>query len=354
MSELFSHMRWLIAGVSALVGVPAHAASGELYVSSSTPGAQIHLDGQDTGERTPSLLSGLAPGAHTLQVIADCQGATAEVEVQADRITRAELSLTAATGGLLLTVSPEAARPVLMLDGQVRGEGRGLELESLRCGEHLLQVRAPGFIEHSQDISIRPFSQTTATVVLVERLLGTLVVAPVPLEARVFLDGAPIATGPVTVDSLDIGDHELKVSLDGYLTSSSQVSILPEQIHRVDVQLEPVSTSTTSLGSDPRPAWQRASVGRLTANTIITAGGVGLSLLSVQSALNSDAAYQRYLTTPSSADAEKIYAQEVIPWRRWAIASGIGGGSLVVGGAMMWVSTDFTAESSGVVLRGIW
>jgi hypothetical protein len=97
----------------------------------------------------------------------------------------------------------------------------------------------------------------------------------------------------------------------------------------------PPRSSHLTLGSD----WQRPTPARLTANTVITAGGLALTLLSVH-----------MLQDGAALPGDLVPGQ--------AILAGVGGGVLLLGGSAMWLTTDFSADRSGVqkgfAIRGVW
>ena len=89
-----------------------------------------------------------------------------------------------------------------------------------------------------------------------------------------------------------------------------------------------------SLGTD----WRQPTPVRLTANTMITAGGLVLTLLSVQ--------WSQGGNLPG----------DLVPGQ--AILAGVGGGVMLLGGGAMWLSTDFSANrgevQKGFAVRGVW
>ncbi len=90
--------------------------------------------------------------------------------------------------------------------------------------------------------------------------------------------------------------------------------------------------------------WQQPTPARLTANTVITASGLVLTLLSA-----------RMLHGGAAMPGDLVPGQ--------AIMAGVGGGVLLLGGGAMWLTTDFSAVSSpsgrsgvqkGFAIRGVW
>ena len=109
---------------------------------------------------------------------------------------------------------------------------------------------------------------------------------------------------------------------------------LPDRPVANRLELEGTDTRSLSLGtrwSQPRPA-------RLTANTVITASGLVLTLLTVHSV------------------QESRLQGDLVPGQ--AILTGLGGGTLLLGGGALWLSTDFAVDRSGLqqgfAIRGVW
>ncbi|MFT5680876.1 MAG: hypothetical protein ACI8RZ_001782 [Myxococcota bacterium] len=88
--------------------------------------------------------------------------------------------------------------------------------------------------------------------------------------------------------------------------------------------------------------WQQPTPARLTANTVITASGLVLTLLSVR-----------------MLQGGTVMPGDLVPGQ--AIIAGVGGGVLLLGGSAMWLTTDFSVGSSdrsgvqkGFAIRGVW
>lgn len=68
---------------------------------------------------------------------------------------------------------------------------------------------------------------------------GTMVIATRPAGARVFLDGRPAGTTPVTIPNVSPGAHQLRLELPGHRPWTTAVDVTSNQTRRVSASLEP-------------------------------------------------------------------------------------------------------------------
>jgi hypothetical protein len=78
-----------------LVAIPPVTQTGSISVSSTPAGAEISLDGTDTGKETPYTLNSVATGSHTVSVnLTGYQPASQSVTVTAGKTAKVRLTLT--------------------------------------------------------------------------------------------------------------------------------------------------------------------------------------------------------------------------------------------------------------------
>lgn len=113
-------------------------------------------------------------------------------------------------------------------------------------------------------------------------------------------------------------------------------SVVPSGAHRFE--LEGIDAPVPAAGVRLGTQWTQPSPVRLTANTIITASGLVLTLRTVRS-------------------IQGVGVQgDLVPGP--AILSGLGSSALLLGGGAMWLTTDFSVDrrglQQGVAIRGVW
>jgi hypothetical protein len=161
-----------------------HDRGGRLLVRSTPAGARVFIDGRDTGE-TPATIRDLAPGPHRVRVVHDGYVANERRVVLND--TRAAQSLT-------------------------------FELERVR---------------EARDTARPPATPATSGA-----YVGELVVDSRPPGATVYVDGRESGRTPLTVRSIDAGEHAIRIEGDGYRRWSSSVRVVANERNRVTASLE--------------------------------------------------------------------------------------------------------------------
>jgi len=312
-------------------------------VSTNAVGAQILLDGQDTGVRTPAMLKGISPGEHHVVARTECARASATVNVRQDLIERAELQLQVGDGALMVSSEPEGA--TVYLDGEQVGTTPYVA-KAVPCDSHRIELRAPGYLSVSQTLRVPANETTTVELVLEQERFGTLVVAPMPLEASILLDGIEAGTGPMTLEQVGAGEHELLVALAGHVPDMRTIDVLADEVTRVDVTLAPAEAAPA-----PSLPW-----GRLALDTVVTAGGVGLGVAAVVTYAGARQRYDEFLAEPDDAIADEMYENEVRPARTAAALEAVGAAALLGTGIALWATTDLgvSVRPGGLAIQGRW
>jgi hypothetical protein len=384
----------ILLSLALLPGVARAGEPGEIFVSSSREGLPITLDGALTGQVTPALLKGVPPGPHTVEIALECEHFQAEVEVLSLQIARLQAEPVGGTGALSVTTAPSGAE--VYLDGEPQGPSP-VEIWGVSCEEHSLIARAPGYLETARALKVPAFKTTEVQIALKEEAFGVLVVSVEPLTARVAVDDVVVADGPITLDRMDAGPHAVKVLADGYVGQERSVYVEADKVTRLEVVLEPGAGGATLAAApaepapaEPAPAAPAATpaepavaaaepapaapapapattassasssmasstassaasssgselpVTRLALNGGVTVVGLGLVGYGASSYLAASEAYNRFLVEESDAAADEIYANEVAPARTTALISGGLGAAALVGGAALWLTTDYT------------
>lgn len=304
---------------------------GGLYISADQPGARIFLDREDTGKVTPSLLEGIAAGAHVVRVQTDCARAEQTIALRRDLIERMEMVLEGGTGGLQITTAPEGAR--VFLNGEEVGQAP-LLLEDVACQEHAVVLRAPDHLESRHTLLTPAFEVTTLEATMTEEQYGTLVIAIAPLDAAVFIDSIEAGSGPMTLEGVGAGTHTISARLDGYATHAADIAVAPDAVTRVDIALEPES----SRGSSPVP--------RLLLNTAVAGAGGYLAVDALRSYATASDNFETYLSEPDDDVAAAYYTSDVQSYRSRAVLGGIGSAVLLGSSAVLWMRTDFTVSAT--------
>ena len=129
---------------------PARAAivPGELSISSTPEGAQVHIDGRtDATWITPFKIPGLAPGQHTI-TLSRAGYATDSRTVEVASASKSFVAVHLAPIGATLSVSSQPAGAAVYIDGKASGHVTPAQL-TLEKGSHTVLLRMDGYLDET-------------------------------------------------------------------------------------------------------------------------------------------------------------------------------------------------------------
>lgn len=286
---------------------------GDLYVQSTPPGGTVVVDGSPTSVVTPTLLRGLAEGQHEIRVVKGCEAGRSTVEVKPRVVTRMDLPLGPTSGDVQVATTPSGVQ--VTVDGIVRGQAP-LLLDDLPCGSHQLALALTGFHDATRTVEVAPWSSQDLSVVMEARALGTLVVVPDPIDARILVDGVVVGVGAMTLEGLAAGVHEVALEREGFPTQRRSIQVTCDDVVRLELSLTPpwpfppgTKPPTVEPHPDRGPLVRRIVAGGL------AGAGLGFAALGTLSWADASSAYDQYLAIDEMEDAEAWYDQEVVPRR---------------------------------------
>jgi hypothetical protein len=206
-----------------VVAALAAAMVGSLRVVSSTPGAEVIVDGEPKGPANAEIQN-LRPGQHIVEVRAkgyQSQSVEAQVASGEQRVAKVDLQPGAAATARLRVVTPIPDAEVFV-DGASMGKAP-LDRNDLAPGKHYVVVRKQGYAEWKRQVDLDTVTPVTLTAEL--SASGTLKVLSNVGGANVLIDGAVVGKTPLTLDNIAAGDHLLEVKADGYVEAKQSVHI---------------------------------------------------------------------------------------------------------------------------------
>ena len=287
------------------------ATTGSLEVLSAEPGAAIFLDGADTGMLTPATVTALAPGAHRIELRTTCARGGAEATVIAGQTATANVAVTPGTGTLSVTSTPPGAK--VFLDDIEVGVAP-FQAANVACGEHRVDLRAPGYLQSSQTVAVPAFQTASVAAELREEAYGVLVVTPTPQGMQVTVNGNLAGMGPMTIDPIGTGTYDVEITLPGFLPWKDQVEVLKDQTSAVQALLLPTS-SPRALRAPREGGGHRFPVAKVTLGTVFGAAGVVTGVLAYQNHRDAKLSYWDFETRiwDSREEAQAFYDAEYVP-----------------------------------------
>ncbi len=136
----------------------------------------------------------------------------------------------------MLELSGSPTDVTLTIDGRPRGV-HAPHAEELRAGRYSVMVEAPGYLAFGpKEVSLEA-GQKLPLAYSLARNAGSLTINGAPPGARVFLDGKPVGSLPLTLEDVDVGGHRVSVAAPGHHTLEQFAQISRGDHVGVDVAL---------------------------------------------------------------------------------------------------------------------
>lgn len=232
----------------------AAAKPGTIVVEADVPDAEVLLDGNPAG-RTPLVIPDVVEGLHVIEVRKEPAlpwKQTVQVLAGQQAKVRAELQATIGGQGGSIRVLSNVQGAHVFLDGTDMGEVP-IDIKDVKSGEHVIEVRAPGYQTREERITVNAGSSTVLKLDLNKEAKSEAiikVISPVP-GADVYIDGGPVGKAPVEQE-VAAGNHLVRVELPGYTTFETTLRIEAGQTQTVSADLRAAGSLT--ILSEPRDA----------------------------------------------------------------------------------------------------
>jgi len=156
-------------------------------------------------------------------------------------------------GRILVRSTPAGA--AVAIDGQAVGS-TPLTTRELEAGTHVVRVSRDGYAAEQRRVTItsaRPSQSLTidlarerrgaqapgpATSAASGRINAGLLVDSRPAGASVFVDDRLVGTTPLTLSTMNAGEHAVRLERDGYHQWTSSVRVVAGEQNRVTASLE--------------------------------------------------------------------------------------------------------------------
>ena len=226
-----------------LVAVPK-AKYGTIVVEADVQDAEVYIDGNKHPDNTPAVINNVIEGVHVIEVKkAPAPPWRSTVTVEADKQTklRAEIAPLLHGGVGVVRVLSDAPGARAFLDGVDMGPVP-VDIKDVKAGEHIIQVKAPGFQTGEKKVTVRAGQSEIVKYDLNAEAAadqGLLKVVSTVPEAEVFIDGAAVGRVPQE-KKLSAGEHPVVVRLPGYKQFEEKVRVEAGQTITVSADLKAV------------------------------------------------------------------------------------------------------------------
>ena len=211
--------------------------------ASEVSGAMVYVDGKHIGSVPVNNLK-LSSGSHQIRILKPLYKvyeSTFEVVDNDNKVLVPELIPNFAD--LTLQAVPGAK---IFVNGEEKGTDKWKGV--LEYGEYVFEVRKDGHLPASISYNVSEKDQAQ-TVILPDPIpvYGTLAITSEPFDAKVYIDGEYVGVTPKYIAKQIIGDHLVKVELEGYAPQSEIVTVVEGE--DADVVFSLIAQSSNQISS---------------------------------------------------------------------------------------------------------
>jgi len=230
------------------IPTPVPVNYGSIYVQSSPSGANIYFNGNYRGT-APLTINEVWPGSDT--ITAEMSGystyrTTTTVYSGQQSTVYCSLTPIVTTGALYVLSDPSDAN--VYLDGLYKGR-TPITLNNLAADTHTLEIDHSGYYDWKSSVAVPSGGTRTVSATLNPMpvsSVGWIYVSSSPGGASVNLDGKAVGqtpySGSLKLNNIQAGSHTVALSMGGYQTYTTSVSVSPNTVSEVSAILDPTST----------------------------------------------------------------------------------------------------------------
>lgn len=234
------------------------AAPGSLLVDANVPGAAVRIDGKAHPDPTPTVVEGLQPGPHVVEVsVAGAPAWKGTVTVKSGERVKVSAEIAVpkpvekpTSGSLLLDADQPGAHAAI--DGKALPDALPTVAEGLVAGPHVVEIRKDGFAPWKKSVTVVAGERLKVSATMQPLAAAkTEPKAPPPTGtlrvrakmagawkngADVLLDGKKMGVSPLDLRKVVAGRHKLMV-VAGDVRGEGEVSVKADTLVEVVVEL---------------------------------------------------------------------------------------------------------------------
>jgi TolB-like protein len=207
--------------------------SGDIYLKTEPPGAEIYLDNVNTGKTSPASLRNVAAGQHLIKVVKGNFIGTKSVTIKANDIVQETVGPEKARGGIKIYSDPPEAE--IIIDGESNGKTPKIVRE-LPVGDHLLVLKMAGYEEYRKTVQVN-FNQLVNIDGKLQRL-ADLNIKSNPSDVEIYIDGKYYGRTPKLLKSFSGGSYNLSLKKKGYTDYKQEIKIVSGKTFSIKGNLE--------------------------------------------------------------------------------------------------------------------
>ena len=229
---------------------------GTIDITTDPQGANILIDGVEVGV-TPKTIPNLETGPHNLILVyPGYERLQKRIMVEDGKTIPISEYLVPKTGSLSILSEPIGA--TVYLDNFVKGE-TPLDIPELPVKDYMIRLELKDYQMLERRFTVQ-YAENTTQKYSLDPLPGKLNVFTSPARATIIIGGeryTSSSSGIATIE-LPVGQYRIEISKDGYEPLEKQVSIKPNDLGTLDINLKKLPSGVSS----------NPDMGFLTVNTI--------------------------------------------------------------------------------------
>lgn len=207
--------------------------TGNVYIESSPPGAEIYIDGVDKLEITPNIITELYHGSHTYELrltgYVSKSGIFDIVTGQTTNIFDLLISAYPTTGKVYIESNPPGAE--IYIDDVDKKMTTPAIISNILPGSHVYKLSIKDYYDATNTFDILA-GQTTNISSTLSLMTGYTFVTSEPTGAMIYIDDK-LQEGvitPATITGLSPGSHNYKLALFGYQDLIGTLNMIPGEL----------------------------------------------------------------------------------------------------------------------------
>jgi uncharacterized protein (TIGR02145 family) len=208
-------------------------AFGSVKISSQPEsGAEVLLDGNNTGKTTPCELKKITSGEHTINVKKQWYEPTKKlINIEDGKAHNLDIQMKATFGEVALKSNPEAD---IFIDNSKAAKGSWSG--RLVSGIHTFEAQKEKHHPDKQKIELKVGDNETIEL-KPQPKTGTLKIVTKPFDAAIYLNDKKYGTTPNTIEDLLVGNYTVQLKKASYGTVTKELVVEEGKIENIEEQL---------------------------------------------------------------------------------------------------------------------
>ena len=223
----------IVLGDPIIIDKTLRPAFGYINVTSlPRNGIMVYIDGKRVGN-TPYKSDRIRSGEHNVMIVSETNITVEKNIIVTDGNTvDCTLNLYSNFVNVVVTTDPGAD---IYIDNSFKGRGQWHGL--LAIGQHVFEAKKSLHRTTTQTLDITIGSNESITLSNPEPIYGILDVNTSPMGANIIIDGKEYGTTPRVLNNIMIGNHELQLEKEGYVTITKTFTLEEKSIMSINERM---------------------------------------------------------------------------------------------------------------------